>query len=206
MVVCIKTKTDWIYYRLHKLYIFFEKTNIFEWKYTLILEYLSDWKISKFVFEIQAFPFLTFTHSGKKKNLILHPSLNFKLNNRYYCKIGLILGFAVDQLVFNSGKCETRPAAAVPNGENTVNIFRTFHEKIKDIYCYFFSISGLKKVIWPMANTKSANDFNRLQAELFYKQTTSTSRKRRNKPSTPTTVTTKTTILVRKKDLANSLT
>ena len=47
-----------------------------------------------------------------------------------------------------------------------------------------------------MANTKSANDFNRLQAELFYKQTTSTSRKRRNKPSTPTTVTTKTTILV----------
>jgi len=46
-----------------------------------------------------------------------------------------------------------------------------------------------------MANTKSANDFNRLQAELFYKQTTSTSRKRRNKPSTPTTVTTKTTIL-----------
>ena len=47
-----------------------------------------------------------------------------------------------------------------------------------------------------MANTKSTNDFNRLQAELFYKQTTSTSRKRRNKPSTPTTVTTKTTILV----------
>lgn len=46
-----------------------------------------------------------------------------------------------------------------------------------------------------MANTKSTNDFNRLQAELFYKQTTSTSRKRRNKPSTPTTVTTKTTIL-----------
>ena len=126
----------------------------------------------------------------------MHPSLNFKLNNRYYCKIGIILGFAVDQLVFNSGKCETRPAAAVPNGENTVNIFRTFHEKIKNIYCYFFSISGLKKVIWPMANTKSANDFNRLQAELFYKQTTSTSRKRRNKPSTPTTVTTKTTILV----------
>ena len=47
-----------------------------------------------------------------------------------------------------------------------------------------------------MANTKSTNDFNRLQEELFYKQTTSTSRKRRNKPSTPTTVTTKTTILV----------
>ena len=142
--------------------------------------------------------FLTFSHSGKKKNPILHPSLNFILHNHYYCKIALILGFAVDQLVFNSGKCETRPAAAVPNGENTVNnIFRTFHEKKSIInITTFFSISGLKKVIWPMANTKSTNDFNRLQAELFYKQTTSTSRKRRNKPSTPTTVTTKTTILV----------
>ena len=155
---------------------------------------------SNFVFEIQAFPFLTFTHSGKKKNLILHPSLNFKLHNRYYCKIGLILGFAVDQLVFNSGKCETRPAAAVPNGENTVILFfqKMFFIKIKKIseLIFILSFSGLKKVIWPMANTESTNDFNRLQAELFYKQTTSTSRKRRNKPSTPTTVTTKTTILV----------
>ena len=56
-----------------------------------------------------------------------------------------------------------------------------------------------------MANTKSTNDFNRLQAELFYKQTTSTSRKRRNKPSTPTTVTTKTTILVSQKKNVETL-
>ena len=113
----------------------------------------------------------------------------------------LILGFAVDQLVFNSGKCETRPAAAVPNGENTVIFFfkKYFSWKLKrftNLFIYILFFSGLKKVIWPMANTKSTNDFNRLQAELFYKQTTSTSRKRRNKPSTPTTVTTKTTILV----------
>ena len=60
----------------------------------------------------------------------------------------------------------------------------------------YFIFPGLKKVIWPMANTESASDFNRLQAELFHRQTTSTSRKRRNKPSTPTTVTTKTTIMV----------
>ena len=109
----------------------------------------------------------------------------------------LILGFAVDQLVFNSGKCETRPAAAVPNGENTVILFnKLILVKLKKNITKNIFFSGFKKVIWPMANTKSANDFNRLQAELFYKQTTSTSRKRRNKPSTPTTVTTKTTILV----------
>ena len=103
----------------------------------------------------------------------------------------------MDQLVFNSGKCETRPAAAVPNGENTVILFKKLiFVKFEKNYEKYFFFSGLKKVIWPMANTKSANDFNRLQAELFYKQTTSTSRKRRNKPSTPTTVTTKTTILV----------
>jgi len=51
-----------------------------------------------------------------------------------------------------------------------------------------------------MANPESSNSYsddfsNRLQAELFQKQTTSTSRKRRNKPSTPTIVTTKTTVL-----------
>ena len=56
-----------------------------------------------------------------------------------------------------------------------------------------------------MANTESANDFNRLQAELFHRQTTSTSRKRRNKPSTPTTVTTKTTILVSPMDVRGAI-
>ena len=112
----------------------------------------------------------------------------------------------MDQLVFNSGKCETRPAAAVPNGENTVILFhKSIFVKIKKKYYNKYFFSGFKKVIWPMANTKSTNDFNRLQAELFYKQTTSTSRKRRNKPSTPTTVTTKTTILVSQKKNVETL-
>lgn len=43
-----------------------------------------------------------------------------------------------------------------------------------------------------MANPDRRGDFNRLQAELFH-QTTSTNRKRRNKPSTQSSVTTKAT-------------
>ena len=47
-----------------------------------------------------------------------------------------------------------------------------------------------------MANPDRRGDFNRLQAELFHR-TTSTNRKRRNKPSTQSSVTTKpTTFLV----------